>query len=110
MKLATFSLDGRTSIGLVRDDVVHRPGDEAADGDHHRVEHVEPAGHHGLQRGDHLARGRDRVQAAPALEDRQQFGNYLARFTTDLERGRVDWFERKLRRERVQTAAAASRI
>jgi DNA-binding MarR family transcriptional regulator len=35
----------------------------------------------------------ERILESWSTEDRRQFGNYLARFTTDLERGRVDWFE-----------------
>ena len=51
------------------------PPDELADGDDHRVEHVEAAGDHGLQGDDDLAGHRDRVlgavrlRAVPALAD-----------------------------------------
>jgi hypothetical protein len=48
-------------VRLVRDDVVGGAGVEAAHRDHDRIEHVEPPGDQRLQRGDHLARRRDRI-------------------------------------------------
>ena len=59
--LAGERADGHLQPGLVRDDVVRGARVEAAHGDHHRVEDVEPAGHQHLQRRDDLAGHRNGV-------------------------------------------------
>jgi len=52
---------------LVRDDVVGRPGVEAADRDHDRIEYVEPPGDHRLQGDDDFAGSRDRISGPVRL-------------------------------------------